>query len=770
MITKNYVTINYTAHLISKKAFRILSASLMLSGVGIRQTWAQYDPTQPFQGVIGKTLKETTQRWPERLKAKPGSPNIVYIVIDDAGYGSSSAFGGLIPTPTLDSLANNGLRYTNFHATAISSPTRAALLTGRNHHSVHDGENAGAGTPGYDRTFPLEKGFASEILRENGYNTYAVGKWHLTPLPDQSQAGPFNRWPTGRGFDHFFGFLPAATDQWHPLLHEDNFKIEKNDDDQKLFTTLITDKAINYVAEQKSIDPEKPFFLYYAPGATHAPHQVSKEWIDKFKGKFDQGWDKYREQVLERQKKLGLVPQYVQLAESTYGIKKWTDLSAEEKKLYARYFETYAAFFAHLDSEIGRLVNYLKEINQLNNTLIFVSIGDNGASKEGLNAGTSGIAIDPSLSDDVKLTKTFEKIDLLGTDKSSQNYPQGWAQAANTPFRYLKQDANAEGGTHNPLIVFWPDGIKEKGGIRNQFIHVIDILPTTLELINAKNPEYIKGYRQDPFEGTSFAYTIDNPKLPSRHSIQYFEIKGSRAIYKDGWKAGAFHVGGTDFSKDKWELYNLNEDFNERFELSSKNPEKLSELLALWEEQAVKYNIYPLKDRTEIPLAGEHNPFEGRNHIVLYGGISQITEGPGFNNRSYSVAANVEIPATGAEGVLFSNGGHFGGISLFIQNKKLQLVYSVGYEKYRIVADKQTIPTGTAELKFEFAFESAEKGGTLSLYINGSKVGETHISKLLSRTAEGISVGKDILTPVSESYKTPFAFTGKLKNITIDLK
>jgi len=755
--------------LLNSRNINLLTSALLLGG-GVQQVSAQYDPVQPFQGKIGKNIKETTQWWPERLKAKPGSPNIVYLVIDDAGYGSSSAFGGLIPTPTLDSLANNGLRYTNYHTTAISSPTRASLLTGRNQHSVHDGENTGAGTPGYDRIIPFEKAFASEILRENGYNTYAVGKWHLTPLPDQSQAGPFNRWPTGRGFDHFFGFLPAATDQWHPLLHEDNTKIEKDDYDKKLFTTLITDKAINYVAEQKSIAPEKPFFLYYAPGATHSPHQVSKEWIDKFKGKFDQGWDKYREQVLEQQKKLGVVPQYVQLPESTYGIKKWAELSSDEKKLYARYFETYAAFFAHLDYEIGRFINYLKQIDQLDNTLIFVSIGDNGASKEGLNIGTPGIPIDPSLNDDAKVKKALEKLDLFGSEYSSQNYPQGWAQAANTPFRYLKQDANAEGGTHNPLIVFWPKGIKNKGTIRNQFIHVSDILPTTLELIGAKTPEYINGYRQEPLEGTSFAYSINNPEFPSRHSVQYFEIKGSRSIYKDGWKAGAYHVGGTDFSKDKWELYNLNEDWNERFELSAKYPEKLRELLDLWEEQAVKYNIYPLKDRTEIPLATERNPFEGRNHIVLYGGISQITEGPSLANRSFSVAANVEIPANGAEGVLFSNGGHFGGISLFIQNKELQVVYSVNFEKYRIVADKQSIPTGVAELKFDFRYESIEKGGTLTLYINGSKAGETRVPKLLSRTAEGISAGKDILTPVSESYKTPFAFTGKLKNITIDLK
>lgn len=760
-------------NLFSSKKFNYLTSALLLSGAGAQTVSAQQDPIQTYQGKIGKTLNETTQWWPERLKAKAGSPNVVYIVIDDVGYGASSAFGGLIPTPTLDSLANNGLRFTNYHTTAISSPTRTALLTGRNHHSVHAGENQGAGTPGYDRSYPLEKAFASEILRENGYNTFAVGKWHLTPLADQTQAGPFNRWPVGRGFDHFFGFMSASTDQWHPLLIEDNYKVEKKDDyDQKHFTTLITDKAINYVAEQKSIAPDKPFFLYYAPGATHSPHQVAKVWIDKFKGKFDEGWDVYREKVLARQKALGVVPQYVQLQETNYGVKKWVDLTSDEKRVYIRFFETYAAFLAQTDYEIGRFVNYLKEIGQLDNSLIFVSIGDNGASKEGYVTGTSGLAIDPSLSEADKLKETLKNIDLFGTDKSSQNYPQGWAQAANTPFKYLKQDANAEGGTHNPLIVFWPKGIKEKGTLRKQFVHVNDILPTTLELSGAKNPEQIKGYRQEPLEGTSFAYALKDPTLASRHSVQYFEIKGSRAIYKDGWKAGAYHVAGTDFNKDKWELYNLNEDFNESTNLAEKNPAKLKELLDVWETEAWKYNVYPLKDNTETPKTAERNPnLPQRKHFVYYSGISQInTDGPTLSNNSFSVAANVEIPAKGAEGVLFSNGGHFGGISLFIQNNKLQVVYNAGFTQYSIVST-QPLPTGKAEFRLNFDFESSEKGGVLSLYSNGNKVGETKIAKLISgRTAEGFSVGRDILTTVSKSYKSPFNFTGSIKNITIDIK
>lgn len=747
----------------------LITAGLLLASSVV--VHAQHDPILPFKGKLGKTLAETQQSWPEPKVAPKDAPNVIYIVIDDAGYGSSSAFGGLIETPTLDKLANNGLRYTNFHTTAICAPTRAALLTGRNSHSVHIGQNSIIGAPGYDRQTPFEKATVAEILRENGYNTYAVGKWHLTAVHETTQAGPFNRWPTGRGFDHYYGFLSAATDQYHPQLWEDTRKIEIEDDNKVLISTRITDKAINYIAEQKSVNPDKPFFLYYAPGATHSPHQVSKDWIDKYKGKFDQGWDKYREQVLERQKKLGVVPEYVQLPPSNPGVKKWDDLTVDEKKLYIRFFEVYAAFFSHLDYEIGRLVEYLQDIDQFDNTLIYVSIGDNGASKEGTFVGVvggPGSTFDPAASEEEKLAWNIKHLDLIGTEFSSSNYPQGWAQAANTPFRYWKQDANSEGGTHNPLIIHWPKGIKEKGGIRNQYSHIIDITPTTIELVGASVPSVINGYAQQPLEGTSLAFSITDPKASSRHLVQYYEIKGSRSIYKDGWKAGALHVAGTDFSKDSWELYNLKEDFNERVNLADKFPDKLKELQDLFDSEAWKYNVYPLKDDAPATLPPTKSVFEGRDVVVLYPGVSQIPDGPNISDRSFNITADIEIQAKGAEGVLFSNGGRNSGISLYVQNNKLQFTYNSGSEKFTITSDKP-IPTGKAKLKFDFVFAGQGKGGTGALYINDTKAGEAKFTKSTFRGAEGISVGKDIITPVTDKYTTPFAFTGKLKRITIDL-
>lgn len=749
-----------------EKNIGFLASALLLGGGATAQNTAQ----QPWNGKIGKTLDETTQSWSEHKIAAPkGAPNVIYILIDDIGYGSSSAFGGLIPTPNIDYLANNGLRFTNFHTTAISSPTRTALLTGRNHHSAHVGSNRGNGTPGYDRVQPFEKGLAPEVLRENGYNTLAVGKWHLTPKSDQTQAGPFNRWPVGRGFEHYFGYLAGATDQYRPILYEGTNKVEKAYDDKRLLSELITDKAINYIADQKSADPEKPFFLYYAPAATHSPNQVDKVWSDKFKGKFDKGWDWYREQVLANQKKLGVVPSYVQLASNYLLVKKWDSLSADEKRLLLRHIEVYAGYLAQLDNEIGKLVNYLKDIDQLDNTLIFLSIGDNGSARAGAELGTIR-PYDPNLTPEQKLQKNIEDIDLIGTSKSNVSYPIGWAQATNTPFRYFKAEANGEGGSHNPLIVFWPKGIREKGGIRNQYAHINDILPTTLELVGAKAPKVINGVAQAPFEGSSFAQIVNDPAAASKHTIQYYEIDGSRGIYKDGWKAGAFHPKGQAFEKDTWELFKIDEDYNERFDLAKKNPEKLAELKKAFDEEAYKYNVYPLRDGTETQKSGEPGQFDGKNHIVLYNGISHLTETPDFSNRSFTITADVDLATTNTEGVVFALGGKFGGLSLFVQDGKFQAAYSVGYSNVNITAD-QSLSVGKSTLKFEFNADQVNKNGTGSIYINDSKVGEAKfISSTFKDAWDGISVGKDDNTPVSEKYGAPYPFTGKLKKVVIDFK
>ncbi len=757
------------------KKVKIALSSVIITGSVITQTAAQHEPVQSYQGKIGRNLAETQQWWPERNKALEGSPNVVWILLDDVGFGAVSTFGGLIKTPTIDSLANNGLRYTNFHTTAICSPTRAALLTGRNSHSVHMGlfPNTAIGAPGYDGYMPFEKATIAEILRENGYNTYAVGKWHLTPPSHQTALGPFNRWPTGRGFDHYYGFLGGATDQWHPLTWEDNRKVEPAADG-KHFNTRIADKAISYIAEQKSLDATKPFFLYYAPGAGHSPHHVAKEWSDLYKGKFDAGWDKYREQVLAQQIKLGIVPKGTVLPPRNPGVKDWETLSANEKKLFARFMEVYAGLVTQTDYEIGRVISYLKKINQLDNTLIFISVGDNGASKEGTFVGIVNTN-DPSQTEEQRLQQNIADIDLIGTESSRPNYPLGWAQAANTPYKYWKQDANSEGGTRNPLIVFYPKGIKEKGGIRNQYAHLIDILPTTIELIGAKVPSVINGYRQEPVEGTSLAFSINNPKAASRHIVQHYEIMGSRAIYKDGWKAGTLHKKGEDFSKDKWELYNLNDDYNELHDLANSNPDKLKELQDLFDSEAGKYNIYPLKDGTEKQL--DYTPLFVNNNAartVFYPEASQVygVASPISQYKSYSITADAEIQK-GTEGVLFALGGRFGGVSLFVKDGKLVSANNTGVKLTHLVSSKP-LPTGKVIVKYVLNYKEAKEpndvAGTQELYINDVKVAEASIVKSQAniRTGDEINVGSDLITQVSDRYKGPFAFNGKLNSVVVE--
>ena len=587
-----------------KSVLKALTSTLILAMSARLSLHAQ--ATQPYQGVVGRTLAESKEWWPEPVKAPAGAPNVVWILLDDVGFGAAGAFGGLIQTPTFDNLANNGLRYTNFHTAAICAPTRAALLTGRNSASVHVSGFShavmSAGFPGWDGRLPSSAGTIAEILRENGYNTFAVGKYGVTPDEDATDAGPFDRWPTGKGFDHFFGFLGSQTDQYKPDLVEDQAHVRP---DGRHFSDQITDKAIGYVDRQKKAAPNKPFFLYYAPAATHAPHQVDKYWSDQYKGKFDMGWDAYREEVFERQKKLGVIPADAKLPDRNPNIKAWDRLSEDEKKLYARFMEIYAGYLTYTDFEVGRLINHLKEINQLDNTLVFIMIGDNGASKEGTLNGDIDrpLLVSKVLTEKENIAYNLNKVGEIGTSAATEgNYPLGWAQAANTPFKYWKQDANSEGGTHNPLIVFYPKGIKDKGGIRTQYSHVIDILPTTLDLTGVKAPEQIKGIKQDFIEGTSLAYSIDDAKAPTRHTLQYYYIFGSRSIYHDGWKAelaypSSFITGNAQsqqpFDENAWELYNLNADYTERIDLATKFPEKLAELKALFEDQAQSHKLYP---------------------------------------------------------------------------------------------------------------------------------------------------------------------------------
>ncbi|MDJ1501356.1 arylsulfatase [Xanthocytophaga agilis] len=747
--------------------FGIITASFSTN------TFAQYDPVQPYKGKTGRNLVETQQWWPDKKKAPEGAPNVVWILLDDVGFGAVSTFGGLIRTPNLDSLANNGLRYTNFHTTAICSPTRAALLTGRNSHSVHMGlfPNTAIGTPGYDGYMPFEKATIAEILRENGYNTYAVGKWHFTPISDATVAGPFNRWPTGRGFDHYYGFLGGSTDQWHPVLWEDTRKVEP-ETDGKHFTTRIADKAIQYIAEQKSVKADKPFFLYFAPGAGHAPHHVAKEWRDQYKGKFDQGWDSYREAVFKRQQSLGLLPKNAVLPPRQTGVKAWETLTADEKKVFARFMEVYAGFLSYTDYEIGRIVSYLRQNDLLNNTLIVLMIGDNGGSKEGTYTGTIGFA-DKSQGEDISFL--LSQYDKIGTEYTAPNYPLGWSQATNTPFRYWKSDVNAEGASHNPLILYYPNRIKEKG-LRTQYSHVVDILPTTIELTGIKIPDFINGYQQRPIQGISLVYSIADAKAVTRHTIQYYELHGGRSIYKDGWKASVYHprnmfgeakvtdinFNPPDFSQDRWELYNLNEDWTETKDLAASNPQKLEELKALFDREAEVNKVYPLRNFKEGVVAPEVHA-----KTVIYQGTTTKTRVP-VGKGSISIISAIELPKQNAEGVIFANGGLQGGTSLYILNGKLHYTLTDGIKEVTLTSTTPLV-AGKNTIRIDFTNTSA-----VVLSVNNQHAAEQSIvSKtkyLASIASEGISVGKDLNAPVSKVYPGPYPFTGIVSKIVIEQK
>lgn len=769
------------AKLIKNGSLGFIASALLINISG--QNQQPLTSEAPFKGKIGKTLAESEPYWPERKKAPEGAPNVLVFLIDDAGYGTSSAFGGLMQTPTLDSLANNGLRYTNFHSTGVCSPTRAALLTGRNHHSVHMGtlNYSSSGFPGYDAIMPADKATIAEVLHENSYNTYAVGKWHVTPLDEITAAGPYDRWAVGRGFDHFYGFQLGHTDQFHPNLYEDRNVIDIEPNNKHL-TTLLADKAITYISNQKSIQPQKPFFLYFATGAIHSPHQVEKQWSDLYKGKFDKGWDWYREEVFARQKKLGVIPADAILPERDPTVRAWDSLTPEQKKVYARFMEVYAGFMTHADYEFGRIVNYLKEIGQLDNTIIFVSIGDNGSSHSPRNGSFNGYI--NSLEEDKQVAELYKNIDKLGTEYSFQDAPSGWTQATNTPFRLWKADPNSEGGTHQPLIVFYPKGIREKGGIRNQYGHVIDIAPTIYEVTGAKIPEVIKGYKQQPLEGTSLAYSINDAAATNRHTQQYYELFGKRAIVKDGWKASVFHQSGNDFAKDVWELYDLNTDFNERINLATKYPDKVKELQAVFDVEARKYNIYPLSDNALGHSAGgrERSPWELSNKIVLYPGIDQFLtySGPQFQGDPFTITADIVINSKADQGVLFSTGSRFDGLSLFVQNGKFVVAHNTG-TIVKHLESSIPVPLGASKLRFELNYISPAKtnkdrnapAGTEAIYINDQKIGERPIVAAEGRIAiykDGIDVGADRNSRVTDRYKVPFAFTGKLNNVIIEYK
>ena len=632
-----------------------------------------------FQGVIGNTVPESTAFWPQPQRPPDGAPNVVFIVLDDTGFAHLGCYGSDIETPNMDRLAAGGLRYNNFHTTALCSPTRACLLTGRNHHSVGVGRitEITSGFPGYYGQVTDRAATIAEVLRSQGYNTIACGKWHLLPNSHTSAAGPFDHWPLGRGFDHYYGFLGGETDQWRPDLAMGNERILPPDRPDYHLTEDLVDHAIGFVRGQKSLAPEKPFFLYLAFGATHAPHHAPKEFIEKYRGRFEDGWDAARERVFARQKQMGVVPLETELAPRNDGVKAWEDLTDNERRLFARMEEVFAGFLDHTDTHIGRLLAFLEEIEQFENTLI-VLISDNGASQEGGPIGqpeqiyfntVTGGAIDLTVED------MLEHIDELGGPLHHNHYPTGWAQAGNTPLKRYKQNTHG-GGIRDPMIVHWPTRIKDGGAIRNQYHHVSDVTPTVLEAIGIQAPSVHRGIEQMPIEGTSFAYSFDAPDEPTRKETQYYEMLGHRAIWHDGWKAVAFHPPGQSFDNDRWELYHLDNDFSEASDLAVEHPERLRELVDLWWDEARKHNVLPISD---MMTSGFSRPGGGapKRAFTLYAGATVPSmAAPNAANRSHRITAHVARDDTRQEGVLVAQGGRHGGYTLYVKDNRLVYEYN----------------------------------------------------------------------------------------------
>ncbi len=765
--------------------------------------------SEPFKGTINVNIRDSVPDWTpfEAPKAPDGAPSVVYIVLDDVGFSAMSSYGGPIETPNIDRIAREGVRYTQWHTTALCSPTRSCLLTGRNHtrNSMACITEAAAGFPNGSGTIPAQNGMISEILGERGWNTYIVGKWHLCPTVEMNLASTRRNWPTGRGFERFYGFLGAETNQWYPELVYDNHPVDqpKSPEEGYHFTDDITDKALEFIKDAKVIAPDKPFFLYYAPGAAHAPHQVPRDWIERYAGKFDMGYEAIREQTLARQKELGIVPADTELppinpigtvADRTGPDGKpfpavdytrpWDSLSADEKRLYCRMAEVYAGFLSHADHHIGRLLDYLEESGQRDNTIV-VLVSDNGASGEG---GPDGSVNENKLFNGIPddLQSNLAMIDELGGPKTYNHYPTGWAMAFNTPFKMWKR-YEFNGGTSDPCIIAWPSKLGHGGEIRHQYHHAVDIVPTILDLLGVTPPDEIKGYQQSRFDGVSMRYSVDDPSAPSARQTQFYSMLGSRAVWHDGWKAVTTHPtisGWSHFSDDTWELYHTDVDRAETRNLAAEHPGKLHEMVNLWYAEAGANGAFPLDDRTPLEVLSTPRPLlaSPRDRYIYYPDTADVPEQQAVNihNRSYTIGAQVDIPAPGAEGVIFAHGARFGGHALYVKDNRLHYVYNfVGLFEQKVVATEE-LPTGE-NLILSASFDKDGEDppgvstGTLSLYHGEVKVGEGRIKNqpgYFELAGEGLCVGRDGGAAVTDDYpgERPYRFTGGvIKRVAIDV-
>jgi arylsulfatase len=763
-----------------------------------------YKDGTPFTGVIGRTTEESSPAWPELERLPEGAPNVIFFVLDDVGYGQLSPFGGLVETPVLDGLAKNGLRYTNMHTTALCSPSRGCILTGRNHHSLGLAAitELSTGYPGYNGIMPFDKGMLSEMLLQKGYNTFLVGKWHLSPPEHQTPAGPYDRWPLGRGFERFYGFLGGDTNQWYPELIYDNHSVEQpsQPEDGYHLSVDLADKAIQFIQDAHVNAPDKPFFLEYSTGAGHAPHHCPKEWADKYKGKFDRGWDEYRKIVHKRQIDMGIIPQGTELSPHDPDVPVWDKLSADEKRLYTRMMEVYAGFVSFTDHHFGRVVRFLEEIGELENTMIIV-ISDNGASAEG---GPVGSLNEMCFFNNVAelFEDNLKMIDKLGGIELFNHYAWGWTNSGNTPFRRWKRETY-RGGSTDPCIVSWPKGIKARGELRSQYAHIIDLVPTVLEALGLEAPENIRGVAQSPIDGVSFVQTFNDGAAPSNHHTQYFEMFGHRAIYHDGWRAVCPWPGPSfaeaakkgrqfgsiitnevllDIEQNNWELYHLTEDYSECHNLAATHRNKVIEMVCRWWAEAGKYNVLPIDSSTLSRLNTERPTIaKPRNKIVYYphGSPVPFAATPKTYNRPWSITAEVEIPKGGANGVLLAQGSRTGGFTFFVKDKHLRFLYNyLGRDKFWLKSNI-TVPEGNVELRYEF--EPTGKPDFMKgkgvpargqLYINRKLVASIdmpHTVPILFGT-EGLTCGYDGGDRVApEEYKDAFTFTGTITRVTMDL-
>ena len=746
-------------------------------------------PEPPFGGKIGKTYENSVAEWPKLPAPPDGAPNVVIILLDDVGFGQVSTFGGPVPTPRLDELAARGLRYTRFHTTAICGPSRAALITGRNHHSVGAGFLAewATGFPSYNNMIPRSTATAGSILKYNGYATSWFGKNHNTPDWESSVAGPFDRWPTGLGFDHFYGFIGGETHQYYPVIFENTTAVEpsKSPEEGYHFMTDMTDKAINWLRYNKSVAPQKPVFLYFAPGAAHAPHHAPKDWREKFRGKFDAGWDAVRQATYERQLKQGIIPPETKLTPRPDWVKPWDSLSPDEKRLYARFMENFAGYLSFTDAECGRLLDAIRELPDADNTLIFYIVGDNGASSEGGMTGTVNEVMNlngiPS-----RLEDNLKMLDRIGDPDTEPHYPLGWAWAGNAPFQWVKQVASHLGGSRNPMVVSWPSRIKDVGSTRDQFCHLIDIVPTILEVTKIPAPATVEGIDQKTMDGTSIASTFDDAKARPVRQRQYFEVFSNRAIYDKGWIACAQHTfpWRQDFApghweNDRWELYNLDEDFSEANNLAAKYPDKLAELKQLFDEEAEKNHVYPLDDRgagrLAVPKPSPGGADPKRTSFTYYAGASRLPEtaSPNTKNRSHRIIAVINMPDKGGEGVILAAGGGSAGYALYVQNGKLVYHYNWFDRERTNLVSSTPLPMGKSTVTMEFAYDGGGlgKGGEAVIGINGKEVGRARIEHTVAGRfgIDTFGVGSDTGSPVTNTYKPPFPFTGTIERVDIQL-